>query len=144
MMFENAFKDYEPVRIVQDIIVSGKTMVELLKLYPHSEVRPANPRKKMKSLAVQRYFKKGTVIDYPSEQEKALFNALDDSIAVVIPQHRDGYDVPTSGVARSRKASSKGRDIFLRESQAERFRIVQQEKLAEKKVSKLNRPKGGR
>lgn len=108
--------EYRPVRILRRIVVAGTDPAGMKSRYPHGhpEIPPGGG-------TVCVAYEPGTVVDAPTDEERAIFDSqagLRQPAARDIPQHADGYDIPTSGIARSRKGSVKGREIFRREMQA--------------------------
>lgn len=101
--------DYRPLRIILDATVAAATKHELGRLYPHCEIVRAHG-----GTAIGIY-KSRRVINAPTRHERDLLALKPDgknSYALEIPQHRDGYDIPTSNIARSRKGSLKGRQMW--------------------------------
>ena len=98
--------EYKPVRIIQKFSVVTSTVEKMQLLYPNAIVESRYP-------AISGYYKPGSVIDAPSKEEHGLFGSLPDHLVVYIPMV-DGFDDPDSGVARSRKASHRGKQKWMR------------------------------
>lgn len=125
-MNENLFKDYKPVRILDEIVVAGISDNILAGQFPNAESYVVGG-KGAKTDTISRIFKAGKVVDAPTSEERLLFETVSKKFVAIIPQHKDGFDDPRSNLARSRAGSDRGRQIFLR---------LQASKRAESKKSK--------
>lgn len=132
-------KNYRPVRILLAISVAGSTIDALALKYPHSEVSMVRS-KGAKTNTLSRKYPAGKVIDAPTSEEREIFDSLSNSIVIDIPQHKDGYDDPRSGLARSRKGSANGRQKFLL---AEASRPVPKPTRLKKTSNETSLKKGG-
>jgi hypothetical protein len=104
--------EYKPFRILKTFSFPVASMAELETKYPSAILEPV-PRRSPNAPLTGLY-REGKVIDVPSAEELSLFESIPDFIAAVIPQHRDGFDDPRSGIARSRKGSWEGRQKWMR------------------------------
>lgn len=104
-----SIESYRPLRVMRQATVMASTPQELGRMYPHASIERAPAGGVMGVYHIRQ------IIDCPTVHEREMLGLNLDgkgSYAVEIPQHRDGYDIPTSGVARSRKGSMKGRQVY--------------------------------
>lgn len=108
---------YKPVRIIQKFSVVAKTIEKMNELFPNAIIESRVP-------VVAGYYKPGSVVDAPSKEEHGLFEHLSDLLVAYIPQV-DGFDDPKSGLARSRKASWRGKQKWVRSMDGAKFEVPQ-------------------
>lgn len=108
--------EYRPLRVMRELTVTTSSMEELTKLYPNAkpERMYSGSRGDVQIGTVAGVYHAKQFIDMPTNAEREVLTVKLGNIlpaAVEIPQHADGYDVPTSGVARSREGSFKGQQV---------------------------------
>lgn len=100
--------EYKPVRIIRLLEIHNTDEKVLRQKFPHATIERSKRTFKA-------YFKPGTVIDNPSVNERALFNAMKSCFAEIPQIPKVGGDDPLSGLARSHKSAKKGEMKFKRE-----------------------------
>ncbi len=101
--------DYKPYRILQPFVTVVRDSDDILACYPHGK----RGARMVATGTVGIVFSEG-VIDAPTEEEIALFSLPSLSKSVKpIPQDKRGFDLRSSGVARSIKGSQRGREAGI-------------------------------
>ena len=144
--------EYRPLRVVRELTVTASSLKELARLYPNAKPKRMHSGSRgdvqIETIAGVYYPKQ--FIDLPTTAEREVLTVSLSKIppaAVEIPQHADGYDVPTSGVARSREGSLRGQQIvevvktkaLVENAKAEKTPVKSED--SEKDTTKRPRPK---
>lgn len=105
-------REYKPIRVFRNFDVTGSDHHLMQKQYPNGIFS-------IKEGVTHISYTARSVINIPTDFERDLFKNPKNGME--IPQHQLGFDIPTSGIARSRKSSHRGKTKWERWCRSDPF-----------------------